>query len=285
MSNPYFQSVQRLFASLNVLFGMMHVQSTYSKRLAERASRQLAAAGKSDQGAPALFTSTSLFVVDLEAPAWETAASGGFAAFDADFVCCITDTADHYAAFIAAQCFERFESFLWDIIAAALLADNRLIDAQTWNKYAIRVNIPTSHAANYEQLRAYARYHCRGEKLEPMAWLRSWLPSLASVEETNLRNIRLREWIEVFATVRHAITHSDCVLAASAVASWTPEHHKLCRQFFPTRAESETNGHRVEMDEERTKVVMLVLSDYAFAIYKHFSLKDHINWDFRKGPV
>ncbi|GMV23980.1 MAG: hypothetical protein AMXMBFR58_00110 [Phycisphaerae bacterium] len=285
MSNPYFPPLQRLFATLNVLYGMMHVQTTQSKQLAERANRYLATQNKSATGMPTLFTSTSLFVVDLDGPAWETVASGGFAAFDADFVSCITDTADHYAAFIAAQSFERFESFLWDIIAAAFLVDHGLIITRTWDKYAGKEKIATVGAASTAQLRAYARYHCRGEKIEPLVLLRAWVPQLAQVEDANLRSVRLREWFDVFATVRHAITHSDCVIAASAVASWTSEHHDHCRRYFPTQTDAESNGHRVTLCEKQTKDALLVLSDYAFAIYKQLSLRRGVRWDFRQGPV
>lgn len=110
-----------------------------------------------------------------------------------------------------AQAYESFETFLKDVLAAALLHDPSLADQK--KLLAHKRCTQDFDGSKLSQWRAFVEGRYRGtNNSELFALARQLAPPLAAAEMNNRAKVNLVAWYSVWSALRHAITHSSGVL-------------------------------------------------------------------------
>jgi hypothetical protein len=137
----------------------------------------------------------------------------------------------HYFNFVIAQCFEAFETYLKDILAAYLISNrNILLQLDTYIDRSC-----------FEKCRKTLSKYCSpknryNKKFFEMLYLIE--PTISDTESDNFLRFEFKEWIVVLTEVRHSITHSNGQFKMSKSSNWTQFQNELLNQLFICKTEN-----------------------------------------------
>ncbi len=174
------------------------------------------------------------------------------------------------ASWVVAQAWERFESFLLDIGATYLVSyDSTEIDFKGKEKYFTKEGLPSDFAS----WRRFAKSQYRGRNnKELLDFLRSLAPHLREAEGANDLKLDLVAWYETVALVRHAVTHSDCVVAGSLGELKA----KALRQNFS--GELGEQGYKLLVRPSEADDALQTFATYGFSVFKSLSIAANLEW-------
>lgn len=269
--NPLQDPLSTLLGDLNLAYGMLYqllVQlEGYVKAVRERSE----SAGDLNH----LFVGTALTISDITySPdhGWqEVAVPGRFFTRGEEFLRIKDELLRLNCGWAVSQGWERFESFLFDIVAAYLTEFPALADATKLAKWQAKRKQTQSRA----DFRDFVRWSYRGKNNKVLlSLLRSLGKGLEEAEERNIKNLNLASWYAAVAEVRHASTHSDQLIRECDLRTIDAG---ILRRFFP--GVQEANGYRLRLDEKSVEEALRVFAEYGFQIFKALCRGASYDWD------
>jgi hypothetical protein len=174
------------------------------------------------------------------------------------------------ASWVVAQGWERFESFLMDIGAAYLVNyDNTDVDFVGKEKYSAKWGRPS----DYTSWRKFVKSRRGKNNCELLDFLRSLGPHLREAERANDLNLDLGAWYETVALVRHAVTHSDCVVPESSLDA---SKSSALREKFS--GEFGEQGYKLLVRPSEADEALQTFATYGFSVFKSLSIATNLEW-------
>lgn len=192
---------------------------------------------------------------------------------------------NQYSHFIIIQSYEIFEIFIRDMIAGFFIikpdigAREILKSKGSENPFLKIVNLFRFLFTKKQDLNRnwYAEVH----RIRPGKNNKFLFKILRTISKDNLdfelrnnENINLRNWYFQFSIVRHSIIHSECFIPESTVKNMNDL--QLFEKFFP--ATKENAFYKINLDRNHAELILEMLSDYAFQIFKSLSITLGKEW-------
>lgn len=169
----------------------------------------------------------------------------------------------HYFNFVIAQCFEAFETYLKDVVAAYLSSNSNI-------SFHLE---PCIDRSNYEKCRETLSQYCRfknkyNKKLFELLY--NIEPKISETESNNFLRFEFKEWNIVFTEIRHSIVHSNGQFKLGKFNNWTQFQKDILYQLFITK--SENNIGLVSTVSEYDYVIR-ILAQHGQIIYDFLEMK------------
>jgi hypothetical protein len=137
----------------------------------------------------------------------------------------------HYFNFVVAQCYEAFETFLKDVVAASLISMERIL-------FKLDASIDRS---NFGKCRETLSKYCNSKNKynkKLFEILYSIEPKISETESDNLLQFEFKEWNVVFTEIRHSIVHSNGQFKLCRSNNWTKFQNDILNQLFTSKTEN-----------------------------------------------
>lgn len=156
-------------------------------------------------------------------------------------------------AFLIAQSYEAFETFLKNIMVIYLIESKEYI---TKDEAECFVDKRLRSKNNRKLLKC----------------MRDRAPLLNCFEKINSRNIDLRSWYEAVSEIRHAVTHKSAFILKKKIQG----NIKIFLESFS--ATEVIDGYILEAKQHETTRAIECFGEYALLIYKCMSLSKNYKW-------
>ena len=154
-----------------------------------------------------------------------------------------------------SQCYESFESYLKNI----LMIKNSL------------------EIKSGKDIIPYSREELRGYDSLFKLIRKSGGNHFKKLSKSNHKNLDFKILFNIHTEIRHAITHCGSVLDGKKFPD-NPEYTKLFNYLFPNN-KLDRKKIQLEFDEPTLDRNLIILAEFAFQIYKIFSLEENLDWE------
>ncbi|MEX1014189.1 MAG: hypothetical protein WDZ80_03450 [Candidatus Paceibacterota bacterium] len=274
--NPLHIPIHRLFEKLNFLY----FQINYFQKRIERLKKDIrknVAKHESFQ-IEDLFHGTSLVITDLTGPTdngWLLKfRTGRHFVKGEEFIEQLDWFLEREASLTVQQGYEVFESYLYDITASYLHANQKKLQIDIFKDY-----LP--NCDTYEQkvwgsaVRGLFRRKANSVLID---YLREFGGNLkkAELQEHNNRLMNLKDWFEVTTQLRHGTTHSLGKIKKDCIKKLSKDQVKLLQTIYPGQF---VNGeYEITLSFESAKSAITTYAEYGFAIFKSLSVEQGYEW-------
>lgn len=172
----------------------------------------------------------------------------------------------NWSSWTIAQSYEAFETFLRDIAAHFFYKQRPQKPIGSLQQIPIDV----------ENIDAWKSYF-RERKWEPstiLNLLRLTEPTIEEIEKHNVLQLDLQQWFLLYASVRHAVTHSNSRLSRHDLKASAASIDKILPTYFPGLWVGDI--YNIGCSEENAINIIKLAGAYAFLIYKQLCLKGDI---------
>lgn len=139
-----------------------------------------------------------------------------------DYIDLINDISHHQIGYAISQCYEYFETFLYDILAAYVKIKNN------------------TYTGDHSEMRASLKYELRSKNnTKAFAMLRKESKVYKRFEQSNTSKINLSDWYAVFSLARHSITHSASSIKREDYEKLSEAQLVLFNKIFLTKADTD----------------------------------------------
>lgn len=268
MANPLGKPLERLFARLTVLNGLL--TTTDSLISTGKSQFEELVVSNSSNLSEAFFGSRLLLedIADLPADGWQefqpTVHSYNFRIDEIGRIA--EEILEKINLFAFSQGYEAFETFLLDSVAYLYHSKSITADPSKVEKWL------EDHLSllSKDEWCSYVRYFYRGSNNSKLLrFLRKLAPQIKRVEECNTTCANLQNWFSVASQVRHAATHSSGVIKQDRWTRLAGEKQKVLKNSFPGKIVS--SGYELHMDKNSASQNLQLLHNYAYAIHKELS--------------
>ncbi len=276
-NNPLHPMLQELFENLNLLRGLLFVLEkrfdNYRKQIVNNSvdlSYLLA-------GSSLVIRKLTEFPNDGWAKYYPT---GKFIAKGQDYLEALNQLIKRESAWTVSQGYERFESFLFDIVVMFLANNNKFAEIEGKKKNIkdckIRLNLNKSQLNNEEWRLVLKR--CYRDNVDILKNIRKWVPNFKNAIENNNRKINLFSWYFVIAKVRDATTHSNLIIKNEILQKILQSQEKkaILEEYFP--GEQISIGYKINLSEEKTELNLKIIGELALEIFNNLSIE--ANYDY-----
>ena len=184
------------------------------------------------------------------------------------------------SAWTVSQGYERFESFLFDIVAMFLANNNKFAEIEGKKKnikyWKIKL-LPNKSQLNNEEWRLVLK-KCYRNNVQILKNIRKWIPDFKDAIENNNRNINLFSWYFIIAKVRDAATHSNLIIKNEILQKILQSQEKkaILEEYFP--GEQLSTGYKINLSNEKTDLNLKIIGELALEIFNNLSIK--ANYDY-----
>jgi len=104
--------------------------------------------------------------------------------------------------------------------------------------------------------------------------------NIDNIRKKNNLGIKLTNFYEVLAFVRHKVTHSSSRFTPSDINDWSEDLHSIFDHYFTT---VEIDGDLlIKMDRHQANRVVKRTAEIGFVIFKALSICNNYQWDILK---
>ncbi len=156
-----------------------------------------------------------------------------------------------------SQGYERFESFLYDIVTMFLVNNYKsVLNNEEWRSILKRFN-----------------------NLKILKKIQEWAPNFEDVVKNNNRRINLFSWYSVISEVRHAGVHSNLIIKNKKLQKILQSQEKkaILEEYFP--GERSSIGYEINLNEEEAELNLKIIGELAVEIFNNLSAK--ANYDYK----
>lgn len=269
--HPLDASLRTLFARLSALRFQLLQSETATSNFAgtiEDVKRRF------DEGGGKLWTGSALIIRDLAL--WPNDPNSCAEIFPvardtavADECLELSEIIHHTARnWAIAQAYERYESYLKDILAATFLHNPSLADPSQFQAHKRKVqNFDNSNLAHWRQF-IVRRYGGKNNS-ELFKILRKLSLPLATAEAKNRAGVNLAVWYAAWSALRHAITHSSSVILGDAFTSLGSDELAILRKMVTIR-EGSSKIEVLPESGEAERCIDLT-AEYGYLIFRSLS--------------
>jgi len=179
-----------------------------------------------------------------------------------------------------SQGYERFESFLFDIVAMFLANNKKYAKAEEKKKNIkdckIRLNLDKSQLNNEEWRLVLKR--CYHNNTDILKNIRKWIPNFKNAIENNNRNINLFSWYYIITKARDATTHSNLIIKSKILQNilQSQERKTILEEYFP--GEQLSTGYNIILSKKETELNLQIIGEFALEIFNNLS--SEANYDY-----
>lgn len=276
INNPLYPMLEELFRNLNLLRGLLFVLENrfdnYIKQIIDN---------KVDFSH--LLVGSSLVIRKLtEFPKngfVNYYPTGKFIAKGQKYLETLNQLIERESVWTISQGYERFESFLFDIVAMFLANNNKFAKAEEKKKsirdWKIKLNLNKPQVNNEEWKLILKR--CYHNNIDILKNIRKWVPNFKNAIENNNRKVNLFSWYYVVAKVRDAATHSNLIIKNEILQKilQSQERKTILEEYFPGKKLS--IGYKIHLSKEKTELNLKIIGELALEIF--YSLSIEANYD------
>ncbi len=276
-NNPLFPTLQELFENLNLLRGLLLV-------LEKRFDNYRKQVINDNVDLSYLFSASSLVIRKLtEFPkdGWaKHYPTGRFIASGQKYLEALNQLIERESAWTVSQGYERFESFLLDIVTIFLVNNNKF--AKEEEKKSKLKELKTKYKSkkpqinNYDLWRSVLKVYYKDKKIV-LENILEWAPDFKDAIENNNRNIDLLKWYSVVKDVRDAATHSNLIIKNGILQKILQSQEKkaILEEYFPGKHSS--IGYELTLSK-KTDYNLKIFAEFALEIFNNLSIK--ANYDY-----
>jgi hypothetical protein len=270
INNPLSPTLQELFGKLNLLRGLLFVLGNRFDNFRKQIINNNVDLSK-------LFAGSSLVIRKLtEFPkdGWAYYPTGKFFVSGKNYLETLNQLIKRESAWTVSQGYERFESFLFDIVAMFLANNNKFAKAEGKKKnikdWKIRLNLNKSQLNNEEWRLVLKR--CYRNNVDILKNILKWAPNFRIAIENNNRNINLLGWHSVVKNVRDATTHSNLIIKNEELQKilQSQERKAILEECFP--GEQLSIGYKINLSKEKTEFNLQIFAEFAWEIFENLSI-------------
>lgn len=276
-NNPLFPTLKELFKNLNLLRGLLFILKkrfdNYRKQIIDN-----------NVDLSSLFAGSSLAIRKLtEFPkdGWPIYyPTGKFIANGQKYLEALNQLIERESAWTVSHGYERFESFLLDIVAI-FLENNDECAKKEENKNGLKklkteYRLEKPRINNYDLWRSVLKVYYKDKKII-LKNIQKWAPNFKDAIENNNRNIDLLKWYSVVKDVRDAATHSDLIIKNEILQNilQSQERKAILEEYFP--GEQSSTGYELTLSK-KTDCNLKIFAEIALEIFNNLSIK--ANYDY-----
>lgn len=267
------RALDSLFDRANVLNGLLHHMDAQLRWFRDSVHIDHA------DVIPHLTAGSCLVVRDLtERPSHGSPviyASGTFSTSGQEYLDQVDVLTAREAAWVIAQGFESLETCVKDLLAAHYLAVPSAADFESLRKTEQRLARAGLRRDSLEFWSTYVR-RCYKSADKVMTEIRRVAPKLGEAEVSNSRDRDLVVWFAALSEARHAVVHSDLVIAQRRWAN-LPEDQRavVLESFSGTRVE---HGVELRPTVRQATEALTGLVEYGYAAFKALSIAAGAEW-------
>ena len=273
-TSPFLEPLMVLWGRLNFISGMLFILSNYTDNYRDALRRKY---GEGRKDLSWLMCGKSVPITDLTGPTdngWlYHYPSGGFSAQGEEYLSSADVIVRRESAWVVAQGYEAFETFLKDSLAVFFLHAPSTADSKKLQEFDRRDNCSADRSTTaYWRQFVGETYRGRNNQ-EILKALRQHAPGLAEAEKDNTRNIDLVKWYASAGAARHAVAHSNMRLNASGLSHIPPDDSV----YFPFE---DKDGEKVlNLGQKQADKCIETFAEYAFQVFKYLSKATNDEWD------
>ncbi|MEQ1587554.1 MAG: hypothetical protein ABL895_16840 [Cyclobacteriaceae bacterium] len=141
-----------------------------------------------------------------------------------DYITFINDISTYEVGYAISQCYEYFETFLYDILAAYVKVKDDVYKGKD----------------DQGEIRALLKCELKGRNnAKALKMLRKESKVYKKFEQSNTSEINIVDWYAVFSLVRHSITHSASSIKREDYNNLPPARQILFNKLFPSKADND----------------------------------------------
>lgn len=276
-NNPLFPTLKELFKNLNLLRGLLFVLKkrfdNYRKQIIDN-----------NVDLSSLFAGSSLAIRKLtEFPndGWaKYYPTGKFIANGQEYLEALNQLIERESAWTVSQGYERFESFLLDIVTIFLVNNNKFAKEEEkkngLKKLKIKYKLKRPQINNYDLWRSVLKVYYKDKKII-LENILEWAPNFKDAIEKNNRNINLLKWYPVVKDVRNAATHSELIIKNEIFQEilQSQERKAILEEYFPGKQSS--TGYELTLSK-KADCNLKIFAEFALEIFNNLSIK--ANYDY-----
>ncbi|AHM61616.1 hypothetical protein D770_16810 [Flammeovirgaceae bacterium 311] len=168
---------------------------------------------------------------------------------------------------IIAHSYERFISFLKDVITEILLRDRTIAEPS--------VKFSPTEELDFKTVREKLN-EVRMKNTDRLRVLRQYSAEYKKYETQNNYRINFCEWLDAVTKARDAITHSSSLIDKSTVEGLGPNKLKSLELYFQLQELDDEYRLISEIDDVRHFIRNC--SEFSFLVFKSLSMKDNYEW-------
>lgn len=270
-NNPLFPTLQELFENLNLLRGLLFV---LEKRF-DNYRKQII---NNNVDLSYLFAGSSLVIRKLtESPknGWaKYYPTGKFIANGQKYLEALDQLIERESAWTMSQGYERFESFLLDIVTIFLVNNNKFAKKEEkkskLKELKTKYKLKKPQINNYDLWRSVLKGYYKDKKII-LENILEWAPNFKDAIENNNRNINLLKWYPVVKDVRNAATHSNLIIKNEILQKilQSQERKAILEEYFP--GEQLSIGYKLILSK-KTDCNLKIFAEFACEIFKNLSI-------------
>jgi hypothetical protein len=277
INNPLFPTLQELFGNLNLLRGLLFVLENRFDNYRKQIINNNVDLSYLFNGSSLVIRKLTEFPKDGWAKYYPT---GKFIAKGQDYLETLNQIIKRESAWTISQGYERFESFLFDIVAMFLANNNKFAKVEEKKKnikdWEIRLNL-NKLQLNNEEWRLVLK-GCYRNNVDILKNIRKWVPNFKNAIENNNRKINLFSWYFVIAKVRDAATHSNLIIKNEILQKilQSQERKAILEKYFP--GEQLSIGYKINLNKKETELNLQIIGELALEIFNNLSIE--ANYDY-----
>jgi hypothetical protein len=276
--NPLHVPTHKLFEKLNFLY----FQINYFRKRVETLKKEIRknVANHDNFDIENLFHGTSLVITDLTGPTdngWLLKyPTGRHYVEGEEYIEQLDWFLEREATLTVRQGYEVFETFLYDITASFLHANQNQLDIDHFKD-----NLPNKDTNNLEAWRSAVRgLFRRKANSQLIDYLRGFGKNLNKAEspEFNNRELDLKDWYEVTTQLRHGSTHSLGVIKKEGINKLSQDQVELLQVEYPGKFIN--SEYELNLSLDSAKSAITTYAEYGFAIFKSLSIGYDYEWKY-----
>ena len=179
------------------------------------------------------------------------------------------------SAYMKAQAYEAFETFLKDITATYLFL-NKYLATQISEEYQQLLTLEEYKNTLRKSLRRKGDSFKGANNEGFFNFFKSQSTNYKNFESHNNSGLKIREWYEVYSEVRHAIIHSGNFIKEERLKEWNKNKFVLLRENFPYTKSGAS--YKLEISSSSALKTLNMISELAFQVFKFLSIEANLDW-------
>lgn len=276
-NNPLYPALKELFKNLQVLGGLLFVLDKDIKQIIDN---------KNKIDYKYLLAGYCLVIRKLSESSeigYKYYPTGNFVVKGQKYLDALNQLIERESAWAIAQGYERYKSFLYDIVSIFLASNDEFVKAEEKENYIQsckeKLKLNKSQLNNKEwRLILESYYH---GKLDILEKIKKWIPNFRNVILDNNRNINLFLWYCVLAKVRDAVTHSNLIIKNEILNNILQSHERktILEEYFPGKKSN--IGYELHINREKANLNLGIIGEFALEIFNNLSINANYYHDIK----
>lgn len=203
--------------------------------------------------------------------------SGLFVTKGKDYVSTVEKLGNRESGWCISQAYEAFETYLYNSLAMCFykkILRAKAKDVVDFNNEFYPKGASPKLDRKYWQNFVREKY---GTNKKLLNKIRSISSDLQRAELNNNESLDIKKWYRITTEVRHAVTHTDFIIAIKRMRDWDTETKKMLTKYYPGNYKKK--GYVLEINKKDASINLRIINEYSYQIFKFLSQKRDYRWE------